>query len=211
MNLIGRCPPSSDMSNWYSIFERFSYKPVIDLIKDRQAPLKIIDAGAYVGYASAYFAENLPRASILAVEPDEENYHFLLKNSRNLLHIFPCWGAVWSKSTVLSVHKDYKDKKEWSYYCKQADGIGISGKSIHEHMASLQWNHLDILKMDIEGGEFEIFKHTAWLDRVDIVVMEIHHDLGNPHDIYNAFKKHKFNVSQAGELTLAVREGYDRG
>jgi FkbM family methyltransferase len=210
MNLIGRCPPSSDFLNWHDIFEVQEYKPVIDLIKDKDAPLKIIDAGAYVGYSAAYFSAQLPNAKILAIEPDEENFNFLLKNAYCSRHIFPCWGAVWSKSRVLSVHKDQLDKKEWSYYCKE-DGVGIAGKTILEHMKSLQWEHLDILKMDIEGGEFEVFKDSSWLERVDIVAMEIHHDLGNPHDIFDAFKKHKFSVSQAGETTIAVREGYARG
>lgn len=210
MNLIGRCPPSSDMQNWYEIFELKEYEPVIKLIKDKQAPLKIIDAGAYVGYASAYFSENLPNASILSIEPDMENFNFLIKNSREFRHVFPRWGAVWSNPRVLSVHKDQLDKKEWSYYCKP-DGFGIAGKTVLEHMKSLQWDHLDILKMDIEGGEFEVFKDSSWLDRVDIVAMEIHETLGNPHVIFDPLKAHSFSVSQAGELTLAVREGYARG
>ena len=197
MNLIGRCPPSSDMMNWWSVFERLDYKPVVDLIKDRTSDLKIMDAGAYVGYSTAYFSENFPNASILAIEPNMENFNFLIKNSRELRHVFPHWGAVWSKSQVLSVQKDQLDKKEWSYYCKP-DGFGIAGKSIKDHMKSLAWDRLDILKMDIEGGEFEVFKDSSWLDLVDIVSMEIHDTLGNPHFIIDALNRHKFKVSQAG-------------
>lgn len=48
MNLIGRCPPSSDMMNWWSVFERQDYKPVSDLFHDKSAELNIIDLGAYV-------------------------------------------------------------------------------------------------------------------------------------------------------------------
>jgi FkbM family methyltransferase len=199
------------MENWYAIFELKEYEPLVRAVKDRNADLKIIDAGAYVGYASAYLSENLPNAKILAIEPDEQNFNFLLKNAYCSRHIFPCWGAVWSKPCVLSVHKDQLDRKEWSHYCKHVDGIGIAGKSIQDHMKSLGWDRLDILKMDIEGGEYEIFKDPSWLDLVDIVAMEIHHTLGNPHVIFDAFKKHKFDVSQAGEVTLAVKEGYARG
>jgi FkbM family methyltransferase len=205
MNLIGRCPPSSDMLNWYSIFERGDYKPVVDLFPDKQAPLRIMDCGAYVGYSSVYFSEQFPNATILAVEPDAENYSMLDRNTSGHYNVILSHGAIWSKPCVLNIFRDFRDKKEWSYYCKEVDGIGILGHTILDRMKLMSWKYIDILKMDIEGGEFEVFKDTNFLEFCKVVCMEIHHEKGNPHDIFEAFKKHNFQVQQAGEIIIATR------
>jgi len=35
--------------------------------------------------------------------------------------------------------------------------------------------HIDILKIDIEGAELEVFSYTsAWIDKVEAIIIELH-------------------------------------
>jgi tRNA1(Val) A37 N6-methylase TrmN6 len=43
-------------------------------------PHWIVDGGANVGYASVYFANRYPSASVLAIEPAEDNFRELQSN-----------------------------------------------------------------------------------------------------------------------------------
>src|SRR5437870_10482065 len=43
------------------------------------APL-VVDAGAYIGGSALYFLAQLPRARVVAIEPDLGNYQLLAKN-----------------------------------------------------------------------------------------------------------------------------------
>jgi hypothetical protein len=43
-------------------------------------------------------------------------------------------------------------------------------------MAQFNLNHIDILKLDIEGAEKEIFENgnLEWLDKTDVLTIELH-------------------------------------
>ncbi|TCJ38752.1 FkbM family methyltransferase [Parafrankia sp. BMG5.11] len=41
-------------------------------------------------------------------------------------------------------------------------------------------DHVDLVKMDIEGSEFALFEESDWLDAVDRIVMEVHPGFGAP-------------------------------
>ena len=45
------------------------------------APLRMIDAGAYIGDSSAYFASKYPDLKIVALEPHPANYAMAKRNS----------------------------------------------------------------------------------------------------------------------------------
>ncbi|MDQ3622239.1 MAG: FkbM family methyltransferase [Verrucomicrobiota bacterium] len=57
-------------------------------------PKKIIDLGANAGLASLYFSSRYDQASILAVEPDPQNYDLLAKNVAGHKNIRSFQGAV---------------------------------------------------------------------------------------------------------------------
>jgi len=51
------------------------------IVADGRQPL-IIDCGANIGCASVWFATQYPKARILAVEPDPDNFRMLVRNSK---------------------------------------------------------------------------------------------------------------------------------
>ena len=53
---------------------------------------------------------------------------------------------------------------------------------------------VDLLKMDIEGSEFALFKSPEWLNVVLAICMEVHPDYGNVQDIIRTLTQHRFAV-----------------
>jgi FkbM family methyltransferase len=55
--------------------------------------------------------------------------------------------------------------------------------------------HIDFLKMDIEGAEFDIFRDSVrWLDGVDNLAMEVHNNAGDPTEIIQRLQQEGFRV-----------------
>ena len=76
----------------------------------------IIDAGANIGLASAYFLSINPMASVVAIEPDLENYTLAIENLKpfgarcRLIH-----GALWSRSGTVGVSRGtFRDGGHWA-------------------------------------------------------------------------------------------------
>ena len=53
----------------------------------------VVDAGANIGASAIYFAGNLPKAFVIAIEPDFENFTLLCKNVEGL-SVEPVHGAI---------------------------------------------------------------------------------------------------------------------
>jgi FkbM family methyltransferase len=143
-------------------------------------PRWIIDAGANVGFASMFFARRYPGAKIVAIEPERENFALLQKNVRPYPNIIPMQAALWERTATL----DLVDPGigPWAFQVHE-QGRAPTGKLVGTiaavTVADLQKTHgmktVDILKVDIEGGEKEVFDHSdGWLDSVGVVLIELH-------------------------------------
>jgi len=67
--------------------------------------------------------------------------------------------------------------------------------TVEELMKTYQIQHVDFLKMDIEGAEFGIFSDSVrWLDGVDNLAMEVHNTVGNPEEIIQRLQQQGFRV-----------------
>lgn len=204
MTLYGRMPPSSDAMNWWSIFERKDYKPVCDLFPDKTAPLNIVDVGAYVGYATAYFRNQFPNAKINCFEGDIENYALLRMNIGNDLNILSVRQPVWDRDAWLVKKADFRDGKEWSYYWEESV-CGDTKPVTMSSICSAIRGDINILKIDIEGGERFLFRDDSFLEKCKVVAIEIHDEFNCRNIICDAFKKHGFKYWDNGELTIAQK------
>jgi len=51
----------------------------------------------------------------------------------------------------------------------------VDGMTIEKVMEKFNLEKIDILKIDIEGAEREVFRDTsAWIERVDAIIAELH-------------------------------------
>jgi hypothetical protein len=66
---------------------------------------------------------------------------------------------------------------------------------------------VDLMKMDIEGSEFALFRQPAWLRRVRRLSMEVHPRHGDPQEIVACLREHGFAMAFAdGDLQQVASE-----
>lgn len=205
--LTARPSPSSDMMVWRQVFVQNQYQCVLDLIGDRSAPLNIIDAGANVGYSAAYFARKLPNSRVLAIEPDFENFEILRSNLQSMENVSFYRGALWKRDCCgLEIRRDFRDGREWALYCAESERCEVWGHGLEYYMHMMGYESVDILKMDIEGGEAAVFDDDTFLRHVKILAVEIHDEFKCRKKITASLRKYGFYYAEAGELTVAVRK-----
>lgn len=137
----------------------------------------IIDAGANVGYSSAFYACRYPGALVLAVEPEPRNAEMARRNCAGL-NVRVLEGAVWPRAGW--VHIANPDAQAWAFRVEECDANDRGATrawSIGDLLEESGRERCDILKMDIEGGEAEVFGgDCGWLARVDQLVIDLHGD-----------------------------------
>lgn len=137
----------------------------------------IMDLGANIGASAVWFAARYPGAHIAAFEPHPDNFHLLCLNCRGL-DVVPYRVAV-SGAATAGVLTD-PGQGEWGYrLAREADhaGIPVDTVVLGEHLARHLMAPLApfILKVDIEGGEADLFdQHQAVLDRFPVIIVEPH-------------------------------------
>ena len=142
------------------------------------SPQVIVDAGANIGMATLYFAGRYPTARILAIEPESKNFAMLQRNCAGLSNVVLVQAALWPTQRRLTISDD--GFGEWAYSVMEEranEGTNeVSAITIEEIMRKLSVNVIDLLKLDIEGSERELFSTDAgmWLDRVECIVIELH-------------------------------------
>lgn len=80
-----------------------------DLVGAGKTPL-VIDAGANIGAAAVYFAASFPKACIVAIEPQQESFDLLIKNTANFQ--VECIHSTIAADTGASIAEIYKQRAQ---------------------------------------------------------------------------------------------------
>src|SRR5687768_3676011 len=86
-------PGTSDSGVFGQIFLKHEYDLNLGF-----EPKVIIDGGANIGLSSVYFKNKYPNAKIIAIEPDEDNFEMLRKNTATYSDIHIKKAGLWSKN-----------------------------------------------------------------------------------------------------------------
>ena len=79
--------------------------------------------------------------------------------------------------------------------------------TVGELMDRYGLQHVDFLKMDIEGAEFAIFGDAApWLERVDNLAMEVHNYVGDPAGIIGRLRQAGYQVRWLDDAGYPVEQ-----
>jgi FkbM family methyltransferase len=197
------------------------YAPIIQLIKDSQASVNrftIIDAGANVGFASLYFSKQFPASQIVSIEPDTSNFNSLQSNIEiNQLKnaVFPLKGGIWGKTSKLNLSNSFRDGREWSLNLEETsiDEKGaIDAFSLDDIMKKFNFNVVDFLKIDIEGGEKNLFEHwsndPSILRSVRFLALEIHDEMADRNFISNVLEQAGFKLTEINETTFGFNVNF---
>ncbi|MEP0368876.1 MAG: FkbM family methyltransferase [Cyclobacteriaceae bacterium] len=188
---------TSDLAVYRQIFMDGEY----DLVSFSD-PKVIIDAGANIGLFTLAMNQRYPKAQFYCIEPMGENFAMLSKNLEGIESKHLINGALWSDSEELSFKEDAMG--QWGFRVERGgNDASISAFSMDDLMNQYRIEKIDILKIDIEGSEKEVFsKNTDWLNRVNVLVIEVHDYLleGCAQNVFEAvgkFGDYKFSI--AGE------------
>lgn len=174
----------------------------------------VLDLGANIGLAAVYFAARYPAARIVAVEPDAENFALLLANTAAFgERIIPVQAAVWDTDGVVNLHEHSDDGEHLGHWGRNVSArpsaVQVPALSIPTLMARTGLDHVDVLKVDIEGAEREVFSgDCAWLDSVGLVMVETHDRFrpGSEAAVRRALSAGFEEVAMSGE-NLVFRRG----
>lgn len=141
----------------------------------------IIDAGGYIGTAAIVFAEAFPDATVVTLEPSLENFMVLKKNVSPYRNVVPLNVALGREPGRRTLHN--RKTGQWGYSivanpsdCKSPELLhGVDVITIQDILADFKSSGIDILKLDIEGAEYELLQDGApWLTNVHVLVAELH-------------------------------------
>ena len=200
-------PGTSDYYTFDQVFIQNQYDIELPF-----APKTILDAGANVGLSAAYFAHRFPDASIVAVEPDKSNFETLQKNVRKYPQVKPLCMGLWNKDALLKI-TNARECSHNSFMVSEtnaADSQAIPAISIQSIMAQNGWDTIDILKIDIEGSEKEVFgaDYEQWLPKTKAIFIELHDIMrrGCSTSVFKAISRYNFSFEMCHENLVFINQ-----
>lgn len=148
----------------------------------------VLDVGAHIGYFTKEYSSIVGRTGrVIAIEPDYRCLGTLLKNTfdnRANIEVIPF--GLWSSSTKLDFHYNpgwgmstFLIPPEWQgtpYYSPVSTDV----KDFDCLLNELNIEHIDFIKMDIEGSEIEALRGmTKTLVLTDALAIASYHKVMN--------------------------------
>ncbi len=193
----------TDLKTFWQIFLRRVYRVEAS---DRI----ILDIGANVGLFTLYAARQAPSAKILAVEPFPSTFERLQEAVREhrLTGRITCLNfAITGGGGIRLMRNDAlpSQRRTLVPFEHGTSGVQVQAKTLGQLLREQGLNCVDLLKMDIEGGEYEVLLSTPpdVLRTIRRIALEYHGDCA-PHtklEIFNHLGKAGFQVT---------RDVYDR-
>ncbi len=147
-------------------------------LRSGHTPL-IVDAGANIGASAVHFGCSFPSARIVAIEPEKSNFELLLSNTKGL--------SVEYLLAALAANSGLVDLVDpglghWAFRTSSvpAEGRPVSQKVQCVTVNEIYQTHSErcapfIVKIDIEGGEYDVFQgNTEWVEKTPLIIIELH-------------------------------------
>lgn len=182
---------ASDLSVLYELERQHEYDTALRAFPRPQDARWVIDMGANVGLSLRFWLKHFPGARVIGVEPDADNIRMCERNlsltrggTERTTLLQACVGG--SRRTVSL------DRRRGAWGYRMADGPADADQipviTVDDVIQTTD-GVIDLMKMDIEGAEAEVFTHpTPWLARVRVLVIEVHAPFGET-DLHAALAK----------------------
>lgn len=165
----------------------------------------VVDCGANVGLSAVWFARRFPRARVVAIEPQPENFTLLARNAAPWSNIVPLHAAVSDRRTKVALSDARQGADAWRTYEQPG---GLATVTIDDALATVSGGLPFVVKVDIEGGEADLFRSsTGWLERTPLVIVETHDWMlpwqGMGHAVLSALVRSPRDYLQRGDNMFA--------
>lgn len=176
---------SFNYENIRFLFGEVFYKNEYFINIKKEKPI-IFDCGANIGVATIFLKWIYPESEIYSFEPDRKTFELLKKNiEQNKLenvHLFNC--AVSDKDGFIDFFNDEDKPGSLLMSTKKArtskDVLQVKSVSLSSFMKSHNIENIDLLKVDIEGSEKDVFEDlnkNKLIDAVSKIILEYHHNI----------------------------------
>lgn len=162
---------TSDINIFENVFVRGEYE-----IEYGMVPEYVIDCGANIGMFAVWIKSRYPNAKLICIEPDPENFEILKKNVSHYKDVICVNCGIWSKNTLLKVYDKY-NKGKWGMVVEEdLENGSVQALSIASLVEQHNLPRIDLLKIDIETSEKELFStnYEGWLNNVEVLLIELH-------------------------------------
>jgi FkbM family methyltransferase len=125
--------------------------------------LVVIDIGANIGYYTIIASTLVgPHGKVIAYEPEDNNYSFLLKNIEynKLDNVVPVRSAVSDRNGKIELHISNDNGLTHAIVanCDVKETVYVTTTTLDHSLKTMGVNKVDILKIDIEGAEIMAIK-----------------------------------------------------
>jgi FkbM family methyltransferase len=164
----------------------------------------VVDLGANIGMFSLFAAKLSPSVQVYAFEPAPETFDLLRKNVlANKLSNVQCHQcAVSSKTGKQTLYLDVGSTADTTVASRIKEPASVRTQevdciSLDELFARCGISRCNLMKVDVEGAEFEIFEAASLqtLAKIDAIAMEYHeHEDRRHHELSDLLKAHGYCV-----------------
>jgi FkbM family methyltransferase len=138
----------------------------------------IVDVGSHIGTAILYFRERYPDAHIHGFEPDPRSFATLRANVGLLPRVTIDPRAVAGETGSATFHSSENSLAS----SLVAEGgprrsVAVRTVSLDDLMDELGLDRIDLLKLDVEGAEYDVLSRTTRLGSVRAIAGELHPEL----------------------------------
>jgi FkbM family methyltransferase len=155
-----------------AFLDYIAYRRINDFVSTTGAPA-IVDCGANIGYTTLWYKRQFPDARIVAFEPDPVFAGLLRRNlARNgASDVEVVEAAAWVRDGRAPWLSLQVDGSRLTASSDEARGCTVATVDLRRYLD----REITLLKIDVEGAEFELLPHLAdSLGRVRQVLVECH-------------------------------------
>ena len=185
-------PGVGDMFTLYEVLGRQAYR----LPEGLKFEVKtIVDLGANIGLTSSYFSTLFPSARTYCLEPDPDNFRLLTINRDTNGFAWTCLeravGAI--TGTVALRRGDWSNTHRVLSAHGAERALEVQSVQMQDLLKEQRVTSIDLLKVDIEGSEEELFRRdSGWLRYVKLIIAEFHPNLIDYQATVDAVKSQGF-------------------
>jgi FkbM family methyltransferase len=141
------------------------------------APAVILDVGSNIGASVKFLRARYPDAEIHAIEPDPTALITLRANTgddpRTTVHAVAVGGRTERKPFYQS-HHGWASSFSGDRRAAGGRWTVVDVLSLEDLLRRVGHDRVDLIKMDIEGAEWDVFATTRLGDHADVVLGELH-------------------------------------
>jgi FkbM family methyltransferase len=148
----------------------------------------IVDLGSNIGVTAMFWAQRYPEARMVLVEPDPDNFSLLQRNTAAFQHRCVLFNAAVSDQRGQTSF--FRSDREYGHSMLKTDDsvseMQVKTLTVSDLLSEAGFPRVDLLKMDIEGGEQIVMPTIAtWKHAPRYLIAELH----PPYDM-DAFTNH---------------------